>query len=165
MSKVVFVTVGTTKFDALVQQMLTEPVQSVLKRQGFSRILIQAGESAVGLDDAADVLAVDTYAYKPSLSEDILSASLIISHAGAGTCGEVQSAGKPHVVVVNETLMGNHQLELAEKLAKAGHLLHCMPDTLANTLRTLPEANLTPWPAGNPRAFAEFLDGALFGNQ
>lgn len=46
---------------------------------------------------------------------------------GAGTVIETLSAGKPLIVVVNDTLMGNHQTELADRLAKDGVLLSSTP--------------------------------------
>lgn len=42
----------------------------------------------------------------------------MISHAGAGTCIEVLQAEKTLAVIVNDSLMDNHQVELAEKLAE-----------------------------------------------
>lgn len=38
------------------------------------------------------------------------------------------------VVVVNEQLMDNHQLELAERLHADGHIFRCVPETLVQTL-------------------------------
>ena len=43
---------------------------------------------------------------------------------GAGSVMETLAAGKPLVVIINERLMDNHQLELAERLAEDGHLLY-----------------------------------------
>ena len=44
------------------------------------------------------------------------SADLVISHAGAGTCLEVLRLGKPLVVIVNRSLLGNHQVWIAKSL-------------------------------------------------
>ena len=43
MGKVAFVTVGTTRFDALVNALDTDSVQQALVAQGFSTLLIQRG--------------------------------------------------------------------------------------------------------------------------
>lgn len=45
--------------------------------------------------------------------------------SGAGSCLEALGAGKPLLVVVNDKLMGNHQLELARQLHMDSHLLYC----------------------------------------
>lgn len=46
-------------------------------------------------------------------------------HTGAGSCLEVLGANKPLVVVINEELMNNHQVELADQLSSDGHLFYC----------------------------------------
>jgi beta-1,4-N-acetylglucosaminyltransferase len=104
------------------------------------------------------VLPVERYRFKPSLSSDIAACSLIISHAGAGTCLEVQRERKPHIVVVNEQLMDNHQVELAEKLAEGGHLVHCVCSTLLETIVTFDDSKLVPFPEGDLASFKGYVD-------
>lgn len=48
-----------------------------------------------------------------------------VSLVGAGSCLETLEKGKPLIVVINEKLMNNHQLELAKRLHRGGHLLYC----------------------------------------
>ncbi|KAF0295780.1 UDP-N-acetylglucosamine transferase subunit ALG13 [Amphibalanus amphitrite] len=79
-------------------------------------------------------VAVRWFRSKPSIAEDMASADLVIGHAGAGTCLEALRAGRALVVVTNTTLMDNHQAELAGRLAADGHLLHCVCETLRDTL-------------------------------
>ena len=40
------------------------------------------------LDLTSPGICIDQFDYKPSLHQDILSADLVIAHAGAGTCLE-----------------------------------------------------------------------------
>lgn len=88
----------------------------------------------------------------------MLSASLIISHAGAGSCIEALGIGNPLVVVVNDRLMGNHQAELAGKLHDEGHALMCYPQTLCGTIEMLNSSALKKFPPANPDRFHNYLE-------
>lgn len=61
-------------------------------------------------------------------------------------------------MVVNDDLMGNHQLELASRLAQDHHLVHCMCQTLADAIRNFNKADLVPFPSGEAHKFGHFID-------
>uniref|UniRef100_A0A7S0MXJ1 Glycosyl transferase family 28 C-terminal domain-containing protein n=1 Tax=Cryptomonas curvata TaxID=233186 RepID=A0A7S0MXJ1_9CRYP len=154
MGKIAFVTVGTTKFDALVKALDTDFVQQALVAQGFSTLLIQRGKSEhEPKSRVGNSLDVHVYEYKPSLKPDAESADLIISHAGAGSVLEALRLRKTLIVVANESLMDNHQQELAAAMSEQGWLFTARPDTLASviseahasTLRPLEPLNLIPF--------------------
>lgn len=91
------------------------------------------------------------------------SASLIISHAGAGSILEGMRLGALMVVVINDQLMHNHQQELANELHSRHHLLATTPGKLLATLQTLGEhpPALVPMPAADSTAFPRFLSNEL----
>ena len=62
-----------------------------------------------------------TALYINDLKKEISNADLIISHAGAGTILEVLELKKSLITVINQDLMDNHQLELAEKMKSEGY--------------------------------------------
>ena len=149
-----FVTVGSTRFDALVQTIQKDAVLVALRTRGISSLTVQCGEvvkelspeqlqvvTAAGTKYEIDV---EVWAYKPSLQEDYERADLVISHAGttlrpdsdvlvrwankqagSGTILDVLRLKKPLVVVPNPSLLDNHQQELADALADLGHLKTC----------------------------------------
>lgn len=91
-SKRAFVTVGSTKFDGLVQKALSESTLRAFRDKGFSHLVVQAGNSS--LPPAWDVtkqetkkdidgLLVTVWRFKPSLDEEMQPADLVVSHAGA----------------------------------------------------------------------------------
>ncbi|NWW04681.1 ALG13 transferase, partial [Oreocharis arfaki] len=104
------------------------------------------------------------FRFKDSLAEDLQSADLVISHAGAGSCLETLEKGKPLIVVINDKLMDNHQLELAKQLHRNGYVLYCNCSTLVETLQSMDLSALKPFPPGQPEKFASFLD-KVFGLQ
>ncbi|XP_065336711.1 UDP-N-acetylglucosamine transferase subunit ALG13 homolog [Cloeon dipterum] len=123
-NKTVFVTVGSTKFDKFTEVLVTPGVLKVLKSRGYTRLKIQYGNgSFIPPDCSLEGVQISSYRFKDSLQQDMSSADLILSHAGAGTCLEALGLGKKLVVVVNEDLHDNHQLELAQKFAELGYLL------------------------------------------
>ncbi|XP_059479630.1 translational activator of cytochrome c oxidase 1-like [Neocloeon triangulifer] len=132
-NKTVFATVGTTKFDKFTEVLVTTGVLKVLKGRGFTRLMIQYGNgSFIPPDCNLEGVQISSYRFKDSLKQDMSSADLVISHAGAGTCLEALELGKKLVVVVNEDLTDNHQVELAKKFADMGYLLYSTCVDLAN---------------------------------
>jgi len=156
----VFVTVGTTQFDSLVHKVCEEEIQTVLKKAGYTCMVVQAGKCEAA-PPSKTPLQVTWYNYKPSISEDMTSADLVISHAGAGTCLEALEQGKPLIVVVNDQLMGNHQVELAERLAQDNHLVYATPSTLLQTIQDFEPATLTPYTPGDPTIFSNYINNLM----
>lgn len=88
----VFVTVGSTKFDALVQAAISEPVLAALHTKGFVQVVLQRGNSDLNLGGDASTqdslttrkagVEIETWKFKPSIQEDIERADMVISHAG-----------------------------------------------------------------------------------
>lgn len=157
----IFVTVGTTQFDALIQIIFSEKIVQLFHKFKCKKVTMQIGQGKID-DKAVERLAkefeVEVYGLKPTILPDVKSSDLVISHAGAGSCIEVLNAGKPLVVVVNEKLMDNHQLELAQKLSSDGYLFYCVPQTLATTLDEMNVDELKPYPKGNTKGFVKYLD-------
>jgi len=90
----VLITVGSTRFDALVQAALSQPVLNALTRKGYSDVVIQCGNSQV--DDAFSPtdrernvyrygVNIDVWRFKPSLDEEYDAVDLVIGHAGLRT--------------------------------------------------------------------------------
>lgn len=157
----IFITVGTTQFDSLVEVINTIEIANVFKTFQCQKLTIQIGTGkSIDFKKSAFYkdISIELYTIKPSIMDDIQTADLIISHAGAGSCLEGLCAGKPMVVVVNELLMGNHQIELAQQLADEGYLIYCTPKTLANTLIQLDLSKLKPYEKGNPNNFVTQLN-------
>ncbi|KAF9982971.1 N-acetylglucosaminyldiphosphodolichol N-acetylglucosaminyltransferase catalytic subunit alg13, partial [Modicella reniformis] len=118
MASTVFATVGSTRFDKLVNAISSPALLQLLHSLGYTQLIIQHGKSPIATDDLTITtttntgIQVETYDYKPSLREDMERANLIISHAGSGSILEALRLNKKLIVVVNEDLMDNHQLEL-----------------------------------------------------
>lgn len=116
--KTVFVTVGTTSFDCLIDTVVSSDVLNVLKDQGYTKVLLQVGKGRVPKVESYVEPSVESYTFKDSITRDINEASLVISHAGAGSILQALRAGKKLVAVVNETLLSNHQKNYREPLKK-----------------------------------------------
>ena len=87
----VLITVGSTRFDALVEAALSQPVLNALTQKGYSDVVIQCGNSQV--DDALSPterernfrkygVNIDVWMFKPSLDEEYDAADMVIGHAG-----------------------------------------------------------------------------------
>ena len=158
-----FGTVGTTAFASLGDVLLSPEVLSELHAQGYRRLLLQLGRGPEPQIPDAAPLAIEWYRFKPSLEADMREASLIVSHAGAGSIMEGMRLSKRMLVVVNDALMHNHQQELAQELHARQHLLATTPAGLLTTLqgmRTAPPA-LVPFAPADAAAFPAFMAQTL----
>jgi len=151
----VFVTVGTTLFEDLVEEVSSKACLQALHRKGYSRLLVQHGKGKDVANKVDENISISSYDFKSTIQEDINNADLVISHAGAGSCLEVLEAGKKLLVVVNEKLMDNHQIELAKKLHENNHLKYCTTSTLVETVETMDLSRLRPLPPPKSEEWAE----------
>lgn len=153
---------GTTRFDLLCEYIMKLPVLSALKKIGCKDVTFQIGNSDVEPGSyVKDGVKLNLYRFKDNIHEDIKNSDLVISHAGAGSCLETLEFKKPLLVVVNENLMDNHQLELAERLQIDGHLYYCTCDTLEDTLNDVDFSMLNPFSEANPVLFIKYLDSVF----
>jgi len=167
----VFVTVGSTSFDGLIQFVDKEEFGKLFKRLGYSGLHIQYGRGGYlpssKLRDSS--FEIQTFAFKESLKEEMDNASLIISHAGAGSIIESLSSGKPLIVVPNESLMNNHQVQLAFKFAQLGFLQCAKLDSngeggLFSAVEKCQANPLTLFPKRESESFAKWVDEEVFEN-
>ncbi|EGC33342.1 hypothetical protein DICPUDRAFT_88818 [Dictyostelium purpureum] len=144
-NKIVFVTVGTTKFDDLIDKVDTPKFFNLLKELGYNKLIIQIGNYTKEIENSVPLTkeiedslfgksssTFDSYYfdYRPSLSDYMKNADLIVSHAGSGSIVESLENNKPCLCVVNDKLMHNHQVELADKLSELCYILSSTPDSL-----------------------------------
>lgn len=158
--KRVIVTVGTTKFEQLIETASSNKILELLRKLGYTSILFQTGTGKY-TESTFPSLKLAYRNYVQNFSEAIKSADLIISHAGAGTCLEVLQNQKPMIVVINENLMDNHQKELAEELQERNYLYYCNCETLHDTLKHKRLDALSVYPKADGQIFANYLDRCL----
>lgn len=155
----------------------------------IARVLLQIGRGAVDVRgcDSSDVihhadeiakldrsgsavvhrhgLTYEIYRMKASIAEDMRGASMVISHAGAGSIFEALRGvprPRPLIVVVNAALAGNHQTELAAEMQAGGHLLYCEPHELCTCMvdRARELQSLAPAPPPALALFTAALDAS-----
>lgn len=158
--KTVFITVGTTCFEELIDEVNTKDTVEALKKLGCKKLVIQYGRGKTP-DVAFEGLEVESYSLKSSITPDIEAADLVIGHAGAGTCLEVLKAGKPLIVVINDSLMDNHQTELSRALTSQGIVVSCYVPDLTKTLSKFQPQKLKKLAPGHPEIFQQHLDNLM----
>lgn len=155
----VFVTVGTTKFEELVSAVCSQGIVSSLHKLGYEKINVQFG---AGEKPKVKVPGLVCFDFKENIETDMKNASLIITHAGAGSILEAVRVRKAKVVVViNDTLLDDHQSELAEEMHEKGYLLCCRVPQLKETLERIPDEVFIQFPAHEPHRFPEMLNNIL----
>ncbi|OLL24845.1 UDP-N-acetylglucosamine transferase subunit alg13 [Neolecta irregularis DAH-3] len=126
----VFVTVGSTSFNDLIEAILQCDVLNNLSSAGYRSLRIQFGSGErvfAQRETASKDIQISGFSYSSSLDEEMKNADLVISHAGSGSILEALRLGKKLIVVANQNLMDNHQMELADRLSENHYLLKATP--------------------------------------
>lgn len=130
-----FVTVGTTRFDALINALYTRGVREALESIGVRELHIQHGRSPIPTSTSTTSIEYSMFDYCSSaeIAGHFSAADLVISHAGAGSLFEALSnRGTRVIAVINEALMDNHQEELARVLQSHDYILAARVRNLAD---------------------------------
>ena len=111
----IFVTVGTCSFDALIEAV------DGLRERGDIRdsVVCQIGSGSYLPEHC------DYFGSAPTLDAWYERAETVICHGGTGTVHELLSTGKPFVAVANEQLSGNHQAEFLAACEEMFGILWC----------------------------------------
>jgi len=108
----IFVTVGTGKFDKLIK-VIDKNANRIREK-----IIMQIGSGSYKPKNC------EFFRYKPSLREYYEKASLVIAHGGAGTTFELLRMGKRLISVANlSKRVDKHQKEILDVLSKQGYLI------------------------------------------
>ncbi len=147
----IFVTVGTTDFDALAARM--DELTPLLNEE----VVIQIGRGAYLPRYAA------SFRFAPSLDDYYRRARLVVSHGGLGTLIEVLRLGKPLIGVSNPDRFDLHQEDLLAELERGGYLLWCRDlGHLAHDIERISAMHFRPYeepPCHIHAVIADFLLG------
>ncbi|KAL2045152.1 hypothetical protein N7G274_002233 [Stereocaulon virgatum] len=178
--KLCFVTIGATAaFDALIKAALSPPFLEALKIFGYTDLRLQHGKdgrlvleefyrSSGTTSEEGDGITISAFDFnKQGLGSDMRAAKgedsktegVVISHAGSGSILHALRIDVPLIVVPNTALLDNHQVELAEELAKQGYVIHgklndlsaaiYQSESLRKSRSTWPPSNEKEDPSGN----------------
>lgn len=132
----IFVTVGTTDFDALIKHIdglapaLSEPVVAQTGR----------GEYVPS--------HCESFRFAPSLDPYYDQARLVVAHGGLGTAIEVLQRGLPLIGVSNPDRYDRHQDDLLGTLSERGHMIWCRDlDRLQEAIERADRMQFVPYEA------------------
>ena len=93
-----------------------------------------------------------------------LYADVVISHAGTGSILDSLRLKKPLIAVVNDTLMDNHQEQIARKFESKGYLwaVYATEQEIIAALDKSECETLTELPDGYNRGFEQLLLNVAF---
>ncbi|KAL8970686.1 MAG: hypothetical protein Q9183_001396 [Haloplaca sp. 2 TL-2023] len=151
--KVCFVTIGATAaFDQLLRAVLASRFLQALQGSGYTTLSLQYGKNGQQILADFDAIAqtekhnIEVTGFdfnKQGLGREMWAAKagedreegVVISHAGSGSILDALRIDVPLIAVPNTSLLHNHQVELAEEMARLGFLVHGDVNDLPAALR------------------------------
>ncbi|CAI4062406.1 hypothetical protein N7582_002126 [Saccharomyces uvarum] len=150
----------TTEFERLVQE----------RRGKIEDTEIPDGEFGCGGDirryalmgGKLEVIGFDFSTKVQKIISDL--SNLVISHAGTGSILDALRLNKPLIVCVNDSLMDNHQQQIADKFVALGYVWSCVPSEISLTasLRASQTEKLKPFPVSHNPGFEQLLSDVIY---
>ncbi|KAK8869512.1 hypothetical protein IAR55_000078 [Kwoniella newhampshirensis] len=131
------VTVGSTLFPSLTNEILSPPLLAKLSSLGIQRLIVQYGCADLPSDLGIEVdgagngtglirgMQVEVMRFSERFEDLVRRSEAVISHGGSGSILTTlrRRPAVPLLVVPNESLMDNHQAELADEMGEQGYLM------------------------------------------
>ena len=127
-NKTVFITVGSTKFEKLIEMALKEEFQSLLVDNGYNKMILQIGNYEIKERHKINSnlkLEIVTFLSASQFENSLKNSDLVICHGGAATLLQSLINGKKPIAIANENVSDNHQRELIEFLQSQGYINTC----------------------------------------
>lgn len=104
-------------------------------------------------------LEITGFEFTNNIDPIIEKSKLIISHAGTGSILDTLRKSKPLIVVINDKLMDNHQVQIAQRFEAMEYVLSCYPNSseIINCLEKINEVKLQTFPQDYNVKFASML--------
>ncbi|CAI4063095.1 hypothetical protein SUVZ_07G1990 [Saccharomyces uvarum] len=114
------------------------------------------------MDGRLEVIGFDFSTKVQKIIGDL--SNLVISHAGTGSILDSLRLNKPLIVCVNDSLMDNHQQQIADKFVALGYLWSCVPSKISLTagLRASQTEKLKPFPISHNSGFERLLSDVIY---
>ena len=129
----IFVTVGTTPFDSLIEYLDKLEIEE--------EIILQISKDAKYIPKNKKY-----FEFIPNINEYYEKASLIITHAGAGSIYNLLEKNKKIIIVPNIERVDNHQLDITEYMKKENYALTCLEiDSLYAMIKDISGNVLKPY--------------------
>lgn len=126
----IFVAVGSTRFDELV-----EAVDNIVPKLN-EEVLIQIGNCKYTPKNCK------YFTFADDLLKYFEKADIVIAHGGAGITFEVLNLGKTLISIDNKHVLGGHQKDLLGKLSQEGYLIWCKDlNNIENCLKNAKKMN------------------------
>jgi beta-1,4-N-acetylglucosaminyltransferase len=124
--KMILVTVGTTPFDSLIQ--FIDELEDI-----DEEIILQISKDAKYIP-----VNKKYFEFISNINEYYENASLIITHAGAGSIYNLLELNKRIIIVPNTERVDNHQLDITEYMKNEKYALTCTEiNSLSEILKNL----------------------------
>ncbi len=129
----IFVTVGTTPFDSLIKYLDNLETKE--------DIVLQISKDATYIPKHKKY-----FEFVENINDYYEKASLIITHAGAGSIYNLLEKKKKIIIVPNTDRLDNHQLDISDYMNKKNYAISCTKlNTLQNIIENIDKIEFLPY--------------------